>query len=257
MAQRSPLLAATLAALALPITLPMAISAHAESWPAPIQALVDEGLQIHGEFDAPEGLQGYAASHQGREMTLFLTADGEHAIVGTLVDAEGNDLSEAPLETLVRAPLDAQLWQDLEQSHWIQDGDPAAPRVLYTFTDPNCPYCVRFWEMARPWVEAGEVQLRHVMVGILQPNSPAKAAALLGADDPAAALHNHSEGESIAPSAQPREIEDQVYRNNQLFDALALLATPTTFYRDGTRVEVLQGIPDSQRLHEAMGGEQP
>ncbi|WP_444677058.1 thiol:disulfide interchange protein DsbG [Halomonas sp. E19] len=103
----------------------------------------------------------------------------------------------------MRAPLDAQLWQDLEQSHWIQDGDPAAPRVLYTFTDPNCPYCVRFWEMARPWVEAGEVQLRHVMVGILQPNSPAKAAALLGADDPAAALHNHSEGESIAPRRSP------------------------------------------------------
>ncbi len=105
MAQRSPLLAATLAALALPITLPMAISAHAESWPAPIQALVDEGLQIHGEFDAPEGLQGYAASHQGREMTLFLTADGEHAIVGTLVDAEGNDLSEAPSRRWCARPL--------------------------------------------------------------------------------------------------------------------------------------------------------
>eukprot|EP00952_Eustigmatos_sp_NYUAD-ZCMA_P008696 36144-Eustigmatos_ZCMA.PRE.1 len=31
--------------------------AQADSLPAPIQALADQGLQIHGEFDAPGGMR--------------------------------------------------------------------------------------------------------------------------------------------------------------------------------------------------------
>ncbi|MCE8030584.1 thiol:disulfide interchange protein DsbG [Halomonas daqingensis] len=232
-------------------------AAQADEWPGPVQALVEEGLEIHGEFEAPGGLVGYAASHQGREMTVYVTADGQHAIVGTMIDVEGNDLSEVPLDELVRAPQEEQVWQQLEQSHWIQDGQADAPRVLYTFTDPNCPYCHQFWEQARPWIEAGEVQLRHIMVGILQSDSPAKASALLGAEDPEAALHDHSGGDSVAPSAQPRHIEDQVYRNNQLFDELGLYATPTTVYRHDGRLQRVDGMPDATRLHEMMGGEAP
>ncbi|NIC06770.1 thiol:disulfide interchange protein DsbG [Billgrantia bachuensis] len=244
------------------LTAALAISTYAmvlqaEDWPAPVRSLIAEGLEIHGEFQAPGGLTGYAATHQGREMTVFVTADGEHAVVGTMIDAEGNDVSEASLDELVRIPQENKLWQRLEQSHWIADGRADAPRVLYTFTDPNCPYCRQFWETARPWVEAGDVQLRHVMVGILQQDSPAKAAALLGADDPEAALHNHSGGDDVAPSAQPRAIEDQVYRNNQLFEELGLYATPTTLYQLDGRLERVDGMPSEERLVEMMGGTGP
>lgn len=249
----SPLLPAGVLALA------MAAPALAdEHWPAPIQALSAQGLQIHAEFEAPGGLTGYAASYPTAEVAIYLTPDGEHAIVGTLVDAEGNDLSDAFLDEHVRAAEFARVWERLEQSHWIFDGDPDAPRVVYTFTDPNCPYCRQFWEAARPWVEAGEVQLRHIMVGILAANSPAKAATLLGAEDPAAALHAHSGGgESITPAAQSREIEEQVYANNQLFDELGMIATPSTLFRDGERVDRVQGMPGPERMIEVMGGSGP
>ena len=46
-----------------------------------------------------------------------------------------------------------------------------APGTVYVFTDPNCPYCSKFWADARPWVDSGAVVLRHVMVGILTPTS--------------------------------------------------------------------------------------
>jgi len=230
-----------------------------EHWPAPLQALVEQGLEIHGEFAAPGGLSGYAASHRGREMAVYLTPDGEHAVVGTLIDAEGNDLSAAPLDTHVRSGQEAEVWQRLEKSHWIADGDPEAGRVIYTFTDPNCPYCARFHDQARPWVEAGEVQLRHIMVGILRNDSPAKAAALLGAEDPAAALRAHQASESgIDGSAQPREIEEQVYANNQLFEGLGLMATPTSYYRNAEgRLEKVEGAPDAARLETMMGAPRP
>ncbi|MDI5890909.1 thiol:disulfide interchange protein DsbG [Halomonas rhizosphaerae] len=230
-----------------------------EHWPAPVQALVDQGLEIHGEFAAPGGLSGYAASHRGREMAVYLTSDGDHAVVGTLLDAEGNDLSAAPLDEHVRSGQEAEVWQQLEESHWIQDGESQAERVIYTFTDPNCPYCARFHDQSRPWVEAGEVQLRHIMVGILKSDSPAKAAALLGAEDPAAALQAHQESDSgIAASAQSREIEEQVYANNQLFEGLGLMATPTTYYRnDEGRLEKVEGAPEEARLEAMMGSPRP
>ncbi|WP_111413912.1 thiol:disulfide interchange protein DsbG [Billgrantia lactosivorans] len=239
------------------VTLATATATLAEEWPAPVRALIAEGIEIHGEFQAPGGLTGYAATHQGREMIVYVTADAKHAIVGTMIDAEGNDLSEAPLDELIRAPQEGELWQRLEESHWIADGSADAPRILYTFTDPNCPYCHRFWEATRPWVEAGEVQLRHVMVGVLEPDSPAKAAVLLGAEDPEASLQRHNSGDDIAAEAQPRDIEDQVYRNNQLFEELGFYATPSTLYlRDG-RLERVDGMPGEERLVEMMGGEAP
>ena len=248
MAFRLTLLVTGLAATSL------ASAAYADTWPGPVRALTEQGLEIHGEFEAPSGLTGYAASHQGREMTVYVTADGQHAIVGSMVDAQGNDLSEAPLDELVRAPQEGEVWRQLEASHWIQDGAADAPRVLYTFTDPNCPYCRQFWEQARPWVEAGEVQLRHIMVGILQQDSPAKAAALLGAENPERALHAHSGGDDITPSAQPRQIEDRIYRNNQLFEELGLYATPTTIYRQQGRLQRVDGLPETVRLQEMMQG---
>ncbi|WFM72210.1 thiol:disulfide interchange protein DsbG [Halomonas sp. CKK8] len=240
------------------LSLTSALAAE-EHWPAPVQALVDQGLEIHGEFAAPGGLSGYAASHRGREMAVYLTPDGDHAVVGTLLDAEGNDLSAAPLDKHVRSVQEAEVWQQLEESHWIQDGDPQAGRVIYTFTDPNCPYCARFHDQSRPWVEAGEVQLRHIMVGILKSDSPAKAAALLGAEDPAAALQAHQESDSgIDGSAQPREVEEQVYANNQLFEGLGLMATPTTYYRnEAGRLEKVEGAPDAARLEAMMGSPRP
>ena len=236
---------------------------YADELPAPVQALADQGLEIHGQFDAPGGLRGYGASAQGQDMAIYLTPDGEHAVVGTLMDSEGNDLTEAQLDEHVRAPLEAQTWQLLSESHWIQDGDVDAPRVIYTFTDANCPYCRQLWQDVRPWVEAGEVQLRHIMVGILAPDSPGKAAAILGADDPAATLHAHESGqEEIDASAQPREIEEQVYSNNQLFEELGLYATPTSVFQRETengsvRLDRIQGLPSDKRLIEMMGSEAP
>ena len=69
---------------------------------------------------------------------------------------------------------DSTAWRQLEASHWIADGRDGA-RVVYVFTDPNCPYCNKLWSEARPRVAAGKIQLRHVIVGILTPTRPGKA----------------------------------------------------------------------------------
>lgn len=64
---------------------------------------------------------------------------------------------------------------------WILDGKKEAPVIVYVFADPFCPYCKQFWQKARPWVDSGKVQLRTILVGVIKPESPATAAAILAA----------------------------------------------------------------------------
>jgi thiol:disulfide interchange protein DsbG len=169
--------------------------------PAALQALQKQGLTIVGTFPSPGGLTAYAA-HMGTEpIALYATPDGKHVIAGTLFDATGKNLTADALEKVLAKPMAEAVWGRLEKSHWIADGRADAPRTVYVFTDPNCPYCNKLWADARPWVDAGKMQLRHVMVGILTPTSAGKAAALLGNKDPAAALDAH-ERVNVASNAK-------------------------------------------------------
>jgi len=231
---------------------------HAEELPAPIQQIQAKGAVIKGRFDAPGGLRGYAAEYQNNALALYLTADGNHVLVGNLFDAKGEDLSAQPLDKLVYEPMSKATWAKLEKTTWIADGKADAPRTLYVFSDPNCPYCNMFWEQARPWVESGKVQLRHIMVGIIRPDSLAKSAALLAAKDPAKALHSHEaegKGSDLKPLAQiPAAIKRQLADNMTLMKELGLQATPAIFFLDEHgRLQRQQGAPRPEMLEALLG----
>jgi len=88
-------------------------------------------------------------------------------------------------EALARTAAD--MLADIRQASWIRDGQ--SKHVLYVFFDPNCPYCHKVYEGLRKQVELGEVELRWIPVGILMTTSLGKAASMLEAKDPTAALH--------------------------------------------------------------------
>ncbi len=228
---------------------------QAEQWPAPIAATEARGVEIVGKFDAPAGLQGFAGKINGQGIALYLTKDEQHVIVGTLLNAKGEDLSRAPLEKLVYEPMSDEVWADLQASHWIADGAADAPRIVYSFTDPNCPFCSMFWKQARPWVDAGKVQVRHIMVGILREDSLGKSAALLAAKDPSAALHAHESGHPVTPlKAITPAVAEQLKANYQLMKQLGASATPAIFYQDTQgRLQQQMGAPQPDKLKEIMG----
>lgn len=179
-------------------------------------------------------------------------------IAGNLYDAEGKDLSSAPLEKLVYAPMAKEVWAKMENSSWIQDGDKNAPRIVYLFSDPNCPYCNMFWEQARPWVKAGKVQLRHIMVGIIREDSPGKSAALFAAKDPQKALEAHEaagKGSKLqALEKIPAPIEAKLDANMKLMEELELSATPAIFYLDDKGgLQQQQGAPSPDKLAKILG----
>ncbi|MFJ4389107.1 thiol:disulfide interchange protein DsbG [Pseudomonas soli] len=245
------LLPLTLALLATP-------TLQAEELPKAIQQLQAKGAVIKGSFDAPNGLRGYAAEYHNNGIALYLTPDGKHVLVGSLFDEQGKDLSAEPLEKLVYAPMSKAVWAKMEKTAWIQDGKVDAPRTVYLFSDPNCPYCNMFWQQARPWVESGKVQLRHIMVGIIREDSPGKSAALLAAKNPAKALQEHEKAGKAstlkALDKVPEAVQKKLEANLALMEELGLAATPAIFYQDEQgQLQSQQGAPRPEMLGKILG----
>ncbi|WP_432722215.1 thiol:disulfide interchange protein DsbG [Jeongeupia wiesaeckerbachi] len=241
--------------LALPLSL-HAFAEPAKSWPAPIKALEKQGYEILGSFKAPDGMTGYTAMLLTRPQTIYLTPGGDKAIVGTMIDANGDNWNQQLLDK----QFSTALWQQLEHSAWVADGDSKAPRVIYAFTDPNCPYCSKFWNDARPWVKAGKVQIRHILVGIIKADSTGKAAAILADANPSAALNRHelqhASGGVKPLSKIPQPIQDKLSINQKLMERFGAFATPTILYRDASgTMQRMQGAPSSAaKLKEVMEG---
>ncbi len=177
-------------------------------------------------------------------------------------------LSVAPTLASSAPAVTATQWQALEGGHWIADGRASAPRTIYMFTDPNCPYCNKLWTDARPWVDSGKVQIRHLVVGILTPTSNGKAAALLDAGNPEKALADYEKGQGFSTARMiasgkvhaldsgtlrplapiPPRVQGALDANRALMSSLGLEATPAVVWKDGGgRMRILQGVaPDDE-----------
>lgn len=216
--------------------------------PEVISYIKQQGVTIIDSFETPAGLTGYAASVEGQPLSIYLTEDKKYAVIGNLINAEGEDLGEQAMYELISAPQNEKVWQKLEQARWIQDGQETAQKIIYTFTDPYCPYCQRLREMADPYIVKGEVQLRHIIVGILQEDSIKKAAAILGADSPEQALQQHIQHADETPVDLNEAARNKgallVEENNQLMEQLGFMATPTSVYKDEKgHVRLIEGMP--------------
>jgi len=72
-------------------------------------------------------------------------------------------------------------------AQWIAEGH--GKRVVYVIFDPNCPYCHVVYEESQ--AHLNKYQFRWIPVGVLTHSSPGKAAALLAAKHPVAALRRN------------------------------------------------------------------
>lgn len=226
--------------------------------PAVIQAIEAQGFEVLGEFEAPSGLRGYAGVAGQRPVAVYATADGQHAVVGDLINAQGEDIGAAALERLVSGPISTRTWAQLEASQWIADGKANAPRVIYTFSDPNCPYCNKFWSAARPWVDSGKVQLRHIMVGVIRPDSANKVATIMTSSSPSAALHrneaSYASGGIEPAAAVPAKVRATLDAHEKLMVALGFQGTPGILFRDDKGlVQRRSGMPQGDDMNTVLG----
>ncbi|WP_314972098.1 thiol:disulfide interchange protein DsbG [Comamonas testosteroni] len=181
----------------------IAASSAANSELPSAQFLAEQGLQIVGPMQSSGGLKAWAAYRDQQPIPIYRMPDGKHWVIGTVIDAQGKDVNAKALHNAVQKPMGQGFWTDLERTHWIGDGRPDAARIAYVFTDPNCPYCNQLWRDARPLVQAGQLQLRHILVGMLRPSSEGKAAAILASKAPEQALASHAMAYADAHGKNP------------------------------------------------------
>lgn len=241
-----------------PVAQASATGKPAAKMPAVIEAIEAQGFQVLGEFDTPSGLRGYAGVAGQQPVAVYATADGNHAVVGTLINAQGEDIGAEALQRLVAGPMSTRTWAQLEASQWIADGKDDAPRVIYTFSDPNCPFCNKFWSAARPWVDSGKVQLRHIMVGVIRPDSANKVATIMTSDSPSEALHRNETSYAsggIKPAAVvPAKVRATLDANEKLMVALGFQGTPGIVFRDDKgMVQRRAGMPPPDDLKIVLG----
>lgn len=227
--------------------------AFAEELPAPVKAIEKQGITILKSFDAPGGMKGYLGKYQDMGVTIYLTPDGKHAISGYMYDEKGANLSNALIEKEIYAPVGREMWQRMEKASWILDGKKEAPVILYVFADPFCPYCKQFWQQARPWVESGKVQLRTLLVGVIKPESPATAAAILSTRDPAKTWHDYeASGGKLnltIPSSVPENKMKTLNIHQKLMDDLGANATPAIYYMNKENMlQQVVGLPEKAQL---------
>lgn len=142
----------------------------------------------------------------------------------------------------------------------------AGPHRLYVFYDPNCPYCHRLYLALRPHVAKGRLQVSWITLGFLMASSEAKAAAILQARDPLAALRKNEDDYDFAEDGQPgggvvpaRRIEPATRRildrNLALYNAQHLYGVPVLVWKgvDG-RAHIMVGGPSEDGLRALIAG---
>lgn len=154
------------------------------------------------------------------------------------------------------ARSDEQFWSALAASSWLGEGPVDAARTVYVFMDPECPYCHRFWQAVQPWVSAGGVQVRYVLVDLLGAESTRQAMAILAATDPGAAFRAHESGEEVpAAPAGTSDAAPAVLRGNlELFRELGFHAVPSSVFRgeDGA-LHRWPGLPAPADMADLLG----
>lgn len=225
-----------------------------------VHFLESKGVKIDARFSVPSGLHGYAATMpNGEHGVFFTTSDGKLLIFGNLIDMHGKNLTREYLNAYVQKPRNKQYFSHLEKTHWIAQGSKHPKRIIYAFVDPNCPYCHQFWEAASKAYSKG-LQVRYIVVAILGNSSVNKAAAILSAKDPAAALEENERGfKHHSGAIKPvTHMSDKIHKiiaeHDRLMTKFGMDGTPGLVWKDDEgKVQTSNGLPPESALQEIFG----
>lgn len=184
-----------------------------------------------------------------RRRVLKFTALG--AAVGLLGTARAQSGSPSDAKAMFE-----RLAKDGKGFDMLPSLGPREP--VFVVFDPQCRFCVRLWEAAKPI--ARQVRFVWVPVALVNGRSEPQAAAILSAADPVAAMEAHegsfaSGGLAVGSMKIHAAARSAVSANTLLFRRSNGSTVPTSVFRHrGTgEYTILAGALDSEGLRRALG----
>lgn len=228
-----------------------------------IKALQERiGFTVTERFSTPaEGVTGYVVK-TGDGKTGILYGLGDLTFSGALLESDGNDLTREYSARYIPKPTYASVAEQLSRDpHLVSEGGKDAPEV-YIFADPNCIFCHKFWQQTRDWVAEGKVRLHWVMVGFLKPSSLGLSAAIMNAEDRAAALQVFEEnfgksgdGRGISELTPiPADLQQALEQHGQWMAEAGFSGTPGLLFKDTSgQWRGQTGVPSQEALGRVLG----
>lgn len=216
------------------------------------RALTSLGLEVISSFEE-DGVIGHGVLHQGQALVAYEIAGTGNIIIGDMFSQHGTNLSELHKDEFLMSSITSNALPLLEKSNYVIDSDSNNGIVIYTITDPQCPFCLRLWDTMRPYVEKGEIELRHVLVGIQGEVSVTSAAAILEANSPHEMLNDYLSAKKDGNEfelPQPSEgAIKKVWENNEVMRAVGATGTPASYviYPDGS-TEYISGAFSASKV---------
>jgi thiol:disulfide interchange protein DsbG len=217
-------------------------------------------VTILQNFTVNPSIQGFVVTTKpvsDKRGLLYTDSQGQYLVDGNLVDINGNSLAQQDYYKYVQPKAAVNAYKTIAQTAWIQQGSDTATHKLYAVIDPNCIFCHQAFLALEPKIQSGQIAIRWVVVGIIKPDSKAKALAILNAQDPLGALlqneHNFNEQTEeggIAPLALTAPMTTTKLDTNMQFATQnQLMQTPTFFYKDTAgNMQIQAGMPQGPAL---------
>ena len=230
------------------------MSSSSSSSAALVEKVTEGHLTTLSTFAGPGDLTGYVLQPKqgGTPVILYAQNQGAYVFYGTLIGPDGANLTDQDQEKYVTALTAKSIESNLSSVASFSEGAANAPYQMYVMADPNCSACHYFYENAKPKLQSGELRIEWILVGFVRPDSLPKAAAIMGAADPAKAIADneakfdsaHEEGGAVVLDKVPPALQAKVDANMNFMRATGLGKTPTLIYygHDG-KLTFIEGAP--------------
>ena len=230
-----------------------------------IQSATHHAVTISRHFDSGvPGVTGFVIHDKTphtHPLIAYVDHNAHYMMIGALLNAKGVNLNYRNTQRYIMQAEQANAYQDVTNTTTFVEGKHNAPHKLTIIADPNCSFCHRFYTVTRPFVHSGQLAIRWLLVGFLKPTSAKRAALIIGATHPVAALAQNEQhfngqieegGLPLSGALITPAMTKAIATNNAYFSAHHFSGTPVLLYRTKHNPHILSGFVNQAQLRKRL-----
>ncbi len=198
-----------------------------------------------------EGLCDAVINFRGTKLILYTDRSGRYLFLGgrgglvSIIDLKtGENITQSQLEELNK--LSKEQLKELDKYVAFTYGHKG--KVVYLFTDPECPFCQRIEPILKKWADEGKIQIKVVLFPLpFHPHARQKAIAMVCQNIGWKGLRNSywtSERMKELNNWQCKKGEEFVKKSFEIGEKYGVSGTPTIITENG--IKIVGALPEKE-----------